>query len=358
LPPEPPERCLKSQEHVTELKEKFYRNPKKLIKIPDKRKSSTGSAVESLENLLTDMENFKNSKENKKSITVPINIVRENEMEKKLDDLTDKLIESFQNDDVKWNSVRESLGLCKSCEGKIFDEGIVTGDDMYHQDCFKCTHCGKRLGENYFLVGEDKYCEKHREVGLPKCKKCCKAITDGNVQVNGSPYHATCFCCSTCLLPIAGKFYTTGEGAWLCEQCYKDSKEKCAHCSLPMLDSVLTAMEKKYHPSCFRCNLCDVQLDGIPFILAEGSINCKQCYTKYKASKCAKCGFGIVGGKEEDGEKARMKQISINGLNFHQHCYTCKDCEKLLEGEYVVGHKDDIICFNCDINRRSTKRLL
>ena len=49
-----------------------------------------------------------------------------------------------------------------------------------------------------------------------------------------------------------GKFITREDGHYICEEDYKQSKEKCDHCGLPMLDRVLTAIDKKYHPACFR----------------------------------------------------------------------------------------------------------
>ena len=75
-------------------------------------------------------------------------------------------------------------------------------------------------------------------------------------------------------------------------------------------------MEKKFHPSCFRCALCDAALEGVPFLISGGAVgqriariaviariarlariamkllhqvNCQACYTKYKAAQCVRC---------------------------------------------------------------------
>ena len=130
--------------------------------------------VESLDNLLADMETFKNRRNSR---TVPIILEKDNDIEKKVDNLTDKLIESFSNDDIKWISEKESLGEhistaqyktliegeCKSCGEKIFEEGIQTGDDMYHQECFKCAHCGQRFATNNSMLHHKYHLHKDLE---------------------------------------------------------------------------------------------------------------------------------------------------------------------------------------------------
>merc|ERR1719305_1392785 len=84
------------------------------------------------------------------------------------------------------------------------------------------------------------------------------------------------------------------DGRFLCEHDYQQTREKCDHCKLPLLDRVLTAMDRKFHPACFRCGLCDIALEGVPFLISGGSVNCQPCYTKYKAAQCVRCNKGIV----------------------------------------------------------------
>lgn len=46
-------------------------------------------------------------------------------------------------------------------------------------------------------------------------------------------------------------------------------------CSKPIMDRILRAMGKAYHPQCFTCVVCHRCLDGIPFTVdATSQIHC------------------------------------------------------------------------------------
>lgn len=51
--------------------------------------------------------------------------------------------------------------------------------------------------------------------------------------------------------------------------------ERCTKCSQPILDRMLRAMGKAYHPRCFSCVVCGCCLDGVPFTVdATSQIHC------------------------------------------------------------------------------------
>lgn len=40
--------------------------------------------------------------------------------------------------------------VCSFCQQSISNEAIVTGDESYHADCFRCKNCNTRIEELVF----------------------------------------------------------------------------------------------------------------------------------------------------------------------------------------------------------------
>ncbi|XP_036760461.2 thyroid receptor-interacting protein 6 isoform X3 [Manis pentadactyla] len=88
-------------------------------------------------------------------------------------------------------------------------------------------------------------------------------------------FHVACFVCSTCRAQLRGQHFYAVERRAYCESCYVATLEKCSTCSQPILDRILRAMGKAYHPGCFTCVVCHRGLDGIPFTVdATSQIHC------------------------------------------------------------------------------------
>ncbi|KAM9209916.1 thyroid receptor-interacting protein 6 isoform 3-T3 [Dugong dugon] len=88
-------------------------------------------------------------------------------------------------------------------------------------------------------------------------------------------FHVGCFVCSTCRAQLRGQHFYAVERRAYCESCYVATLEKCSMCSQPILDRILRAMGKAYHPGCFTCVVCHRGLDGIPFTVdATSQIHC------------------------------------------------------------------------------------
>jgi len=282
---------------------------------------------------------------------IPISRKIDIKLEKDLEDLTLDMIKTMNtsvqdiensNDIKNTNKDEASLGVCGGCNQNIESEAVLAGKAHFHKDCFTCHHCKTRLTGKFFMVDANYFCDTHKTVGLDKCSSCGDFITDGALVTGNNKYHPACFNCHTCHMPLDGKFFTTKDGKNICELDYKNSQPKCSHCSLPMLDKILSGMDRDYHPACFRCALCDAGLDGIPFIMDGKAINCKDCYSRYKAKQCFNCGEGIVSSSER-----KTTLITCEGRNYHEQCYNCKTCEISLAGEYCFTSGDLIYCTNC-----------
>ena len=67
--------------------------------------------------------------------------------------------------------------------------------------------------------------------------------------------------------------------------------EKCSTCSQPILDRILRAMGKAYHPGCFTCVVCHRGLDGIPFTVdATSQIHCIEDFHRSAGSPASVSG--------------------------------------------------------------------
>uniref|UniRef100_A0A4W2FL51 Thyroid hormone receptor interactor 6 n=1 Tax=Bos indicus x Bos taurus TaxID=30522 RepID=A0A4W2FL51_BOBOX len=161
-------------------------------------------------------------------------------------------------------------------------------------------------------------------------------------------FHVGCFVCSTCRAQLRGQHFYAVERRAYCESCYVATLEKCSTCSQPILDRILRAMGKAYHPGCFTCVVCHRGLDGIPFTVdATSQIHCIEDFHRKFAPRCSVCGGAIM---PEPGQEETVRIVALD-RSFHIGCYKCEECGLLLssEGECqgcypLDGH---ILCKTC-----------
>lgn len=164
-------------------------------------------------------------------------------------------------------------------------------------------------------------------------------------------FHVDCFVCMTCSSKLRGKpFYAVDKKAY-CEPCYVNTLETCTICSKPIMERILRATGKAYHPHCFTCVVCQRSLDGIPFTVdASNHIHCIEDFHKKFAPRCCVCHEPIM---PAPGQEETVRIVALD-RDFHVQCYRCEDCGSLLsEGENqgcypLDGH---VLCKNCNSGR-------
>lgn len=122
-------------------------------------------------------------------------------------------------------------------------------------------------------VNEEKY--------VLECTKCEGPISDSEMIVpvtkDGNAYHARCFCCDHCGVPLCGDTtklapgqapsdvpFHEVEGKLLCQKSFETLYIKCCEaCGGALGDEFLTlpshtpnGEEKRFHISCFKCGIC------------------------------------------------------------------------------------------------------
>ncbi|NXD38363.1 LPP protein, partial [Copsychus sechellarum] len=186
-----------------------------------------------------------------------------------------------------------------------------------------------------------------------RCARCGENVVgDGTgCTAMDQVFHVECFTCITCNNKLRGQpFYAVEKKAY-CESCYIKTLEQCSVCAKPIMERILRATGKAYHPHCFTCVMCHRSLDGIPFTVdAGGNIHCIEDFHKKFAPRCSVCKEPIM---PAPGQEETVRIVALD-RDFHVQCYRCEDCGGLLsegdnQGCYPLdGH---ILCKTCNSAR-------
>eukprot|EP01120_Amphizonella_sp_Union-15-10_P011330 TRINITY_DN476_c0_g1_i4.p1 TRINITY_DN476_c0_g1~~TRINITY_DN476_c0_g1_i4.p1 ORF type:complete len:290 (+),score=44.62 TRINITY_DN476_c0_g1_i4:789-1658(+) len=97
----------------------------------------------------------------------------------------------------------------------------TTNLQNFHKECFKCAQCGKLLEYEYCESNGRFYCSKdYDELFAPKCDKCFKGITEEHIQYRGKKFHNHCFSCLKCGKRVdVDNFFRVEDKGPYCEPC-------------------------------------------------------------------------------------------------------------------------------------------
>lgn len=131
--------------------------------------------------------------------------------EAEVDILTDQLVQSLDRKSEQTTQIRnntksnsdyeeytDNFGVCVRCGERVIGEqsGCTAMDQIYHISCFSCSRCQINLqGKPFYALDGQPCCEDDYLNTLEKCSVCMKPILERILRATGKPYHPNCFCC-------------------------------------------------------------------------------------------------------------------------------------------------------------------
>ncbi|XP_061146957.1 mucin-2-like isoform X1 [Syngnathus typhle] len=253
----------------------------------------------------------------------------------------DNMLGSLQSDLNKLGVQTVAKGVCGACKKPIVGQVVTAMGRTWHPEHFVCTHCQDEIGSRNFFEREGQpYCEKdYHSLFSPRCHYCNGPILDKVVTALDKTWHPEHFFCAQCGAFFGPEGFHEKDGKAFCRKDYFDIfAPKCGGCARAILDNYISALNSLWHPECFVCRECFTPFINGSFFDHEGQPYCEAHYHERRGSLCSGCLKAITG-----------RCITAMGKKFHPEHFACAFCLKQLNKGTFKEQNDKPYCHGCFI---------
>uniref|UniRef100_A0A3P8VN14 Transforming growth factor beta-1-induced transcript 1 protein n=1 Tax=Cynoglossus semilaevis TaxID=244447 RepID=A0A3P8VN14_CYNSE len=253
----------------------------------------------------------------------------------------DSMLGLLQSDLSRQGVQTSSKGNCSACQKPVVGQVVTALGKVWHPEHFVCTECETELGSrNFFEKDGRPYCESdYFTLFSPHCAHCNKPILNKMVTALDKNWHPECFCCVKCSRAFGEEGFHDREGQQYCQQCFLTLfASRCQGCCQPILENYISALNSLWHPQCFVCRECYPPFVNGSFFEHEGKPLCEAHYHQSRGSVCQACQQPILG-----------RCITAMGAKFHPHHLVCHFCLKPLSKGCFKEQENKPYCHPCFI---------
>ncbi|XP_036806107.1 paxillin isoform X3 [Oncorhynchus mykiss] len=253
----------------------------------------------------------------------------------------DNMLGSLQSDLHKLGVQTVAKGVCGACNKPIVGQVVTAMGRTWHPEHFVCTHCQEEIGSrNFFERDGAPYCEKdYHNLFSPRCHYCNGPILDKVVTALDRNWHPEHFFCAQCGAFFGPEGFHEKDGKAYCRKDYFDMfAPKCGGCARAILENYISALNSLWHPECFVCRECFTPFINGSFFEHEGQPYCEGHYHERRGSLCSGCQKPITG-----------RCITAMAKKFHPEHFVCAFCLKQLNKGTFKEQNDKPYCQGCFI---------
>ncbi|XP_075837004.1 paxillin isoform X3 [Microtus pennsylvanicus] len=251
----------------------------------------------------------------------------------------DSMLGSLQSDLNKLGVATVAKGVCGACKKPIAGQVVTAMGKTWHPEHFVCTHCQEEIGSrNFFERDGQPYCEKdYHSLFSPRCYYCNGPILDKVVTALDRTWHPEHFFCAQCGAFFGPEGFHEKDGKAYCRKDYFDMfAPKCGGCARAILENYISALNTLWHPECFVCRECFTPFVHGSFFEHDGQPYCEVHYHERRGSLCSGCQKPITG-----------RCITAMAKKFHPEHFVCAFCLKQLNKGTFKEQNDKPYCQSC-----------